>query len=203
MPGATPQYPPEFKTEAVGLVRSSGRSIPQIADELGISDNTLRNWVKRAEIDEGKREGLTTEEREELRKLRKEVKVLRQEREILRKAAVGSTGRCNTVGFSVLFGSEVWMWLIWVVRGYRQRARRSFGRGGRPESPLATSLGRFRSLLALSTGYSKPPVGSPRLSDADRGGRSLWQSGRRSLGDSRPEIRCALSRPGWAGLPRP
>lgn len=86
MPGATPRYPPEFKAEAVRLYRSSDRSIPKTARELGISPETLRNWVKQQEIDAGKREGLTTEEREELRKLRKEVKILRQEKEILRKA---------------------------------------------------------------------------------------------------------------------
>ena len=98
MPRTKPQYPPQFKAEAVQLVSSSGRSIPQIAKDLGISGTSLRNWVKQAQIDQGEREGLTTEERQELRKLRKENRVLRQEREILRKAAVGSTGERNGLG---------------------------------------------------------------------------------------------------------
>ena len=87
MPRTKPQYPPEFKAEAVELVHSSARSISQIAKDLGVSGTSLRNWVKQSQIDQGERQGLTTEERQELRKLRKENKVLRQEREILRKAA--------------------------------------------------------------------------------------------------------------------
>ena len=87
MPGTKPQYPPEFKAEAVRLVRSSGRSISQIAKEIGVSGNSLRTWVKQAEIDQGERQGFTTDEREELRRLRREVKVLRQERDFLKKAA--------------------------------------------------------------------------------------------------------------------
>ena len=82
-------YPPEFKQEAVRLVHSSDETypIPKIARDLGVSPEPLRNWVNQAEIDAGEREGLTTEEKEELRRLRREVKVLREEREILKKAA--------------------------------------------------------------------------------------------------------------------
>jgi transposase len=89
VPGATPRYTPEFRAEAVRLVRSAtDKPTSQIARELGVSDNALRTWVKQSKIDQGERDGLTTEEREELRRLRKENKVLRQEREILRKATV-------------------------------------------------------------------------------------------------------------------
>src|SRR5215203_5551516 len=82
------RYTEEFKAEAVQLARSSPeRSIRQLAYELGISDQTLRNWINQARIDRGEREGLTTQERQELRRLRKENRILREEREIVKKAA--------------------------------------------------------------------------------------------------------------------
>jgi transposase len=82
------RYTEEFKAEAVQLARSSPeRSIRKLAYELGITDQTLRNWIKQAQIDRGEREGLTTEEREELRRLRRENRILHEEREILKKAA--------------------------------------------------------------------------------------------------------------------
>lgn len=81
-------YPPEFRAEAVRLVRQSGKSIPGIARDLGVSDQSLRNWVRQADLDTGLRsDGLTTEEREELRRLRRENRILQEEREILKKAA--------------------------------------------------------------------------------------------------------------------
>jgi transposase len=87
MPPTKPPYPPEFRREAVQLTRTAERSIAQVARDLGVSNQTLRNWIKQADVDSGKREGLTTDEREELRRLRRENRTLLQEREILKKAA--------------------------------------------------------------------------------------------------------------------
>jgi transposase len=88
MPKSHPPYPPEFRAEAVRLVKSGGRDPEQLARDLGCSAQAIRNWVRQADLASGQRQdGLTTVEREELAQLRREVRVLREEREILRKAA--------------------------------------------------------------------------------------------------------------------
>jgi transposase len=89
MPRSRPPYPPEFRAEAVELIRSGSKTYSQLSRDVGVSDQTLRNWVRQADLDAGRRhDGLTSGEREELRRLRSENRTLRMERELLKKAAV-------------------------------------------------------------------------------------------------------------------
>ena len=88
MANTPPPYAPEFRAEAVRLVREGGRTPRQLAVDLGCSEEAIRNWLKQADLDAGRRsDGLTTAEREELRQLRRENRVLRMERDLLKKAA--------------------------------------------------------------------------------------------------------------------
>ena len=87
MPKSRPPYPPEFKRRLVEMVRA-GRNPEELAEKFEPTAQSIRNWVAQADRDAGHRQdGLTTDEREELRRLRRENKVLREEREILKKAA--------------------------------------------------------------------------------------------------------------------
>ena len=80
-------YPPEFRRRAVELARERLKPISQIAKDLGIAESCLRNWVNQADVDDGKKDGVTTEEQAEVARLRRENRVLRMERDILVKAA--------------------------------------------------------------------------------------------------------------------
>ena len=87
MPKSRPPYPPELRRRMVELVRS-GRSPESLAEEYEPSGESIRNWVKQADRDSGKRQdSLTTEEKDELARLRRENRTLREERAILAKAA--------------------------------------------------------------------------------------------------------------------
>ncbi len=87
MPRSHPPYPQEYRRQMLDLVRA-GRSPEELAREFEPTAQTIRNWLKQADLDEGRRhDGLTTVERQELARLRRENKKLKLEREILAKAA--------------------------------------------------------------------------------------------------------------------
>jgi transposase len=89
MPRLRRFFPPEYKAEVVELIRSTGKTVGQVARELDLTETAVRQWVRQADLDAGRRtDGLTTAERDELRRLRRENRELGEEREILRKAAV-------------------------------------------------------------------------------------------------------------------
>src|SRR3974377_1790056 len=76
----------EFKAEVVALVRQPGNSVASVARDLDLTETAVRAWVKQGDVDDGRRDGLTTAERDEVARLRKENRVLREERDILKRA---------------------------------------------------------------------------------------------------------------------
>jgi transposase len=97
MPGTHPSYPEEFRRRMVELVRA-GRSPQQLAKEFEPSAQAIRNWVKQADLDVGRRDvGLTSTERDELQRLRRENRRLKEEREILKKAAAWFARESNSI----------------------------------------------------------------------------------------------------------
>ena len=81
-------FPLEFRRDVVAVARRKEAPTSQIARDFGISESCLHRWVKRAEIEEGVREGLTLAEEAEIRELRKRDRLLEQENEVLRRAAI-------------------------------------------------------------------------------------------------------------------
>lgn len=88
MPRKRRSFTDEYKAEVVNLITEQGRPVGQVCQELGLTESSVRRWVQVAEIDAGRGpEGaLTTAEREELRRLRRELKEVRMERDLLKKA---------------------------------------------------------------------------------------------------------------------
>lgn len=181
MPKAPPPYPPEFREEAVRLTLTSGKRLAVLAKDLGISYETLRTWVKRHQVDAGNAPGLTTSEREELRKLRRENRILREEREILRKAAVDSTCQRN-MATEVSHGED----------GSAGDARRAQAGVVGPVACGGSVRSRWRwrnrrARCSRSCGITA--VSPQRRADGDRG-FCRWLSARRSLGGWRAASRC-------------
>ena len=82
------EFTAAYKTEVVELCRTSGKTVGAVARDLGLTATVVRRWVTQAEIDNGRRDGLSTSDRDEIARLRKEVRVLREERDILKRATV-------------------------------------------------------------------------------------------------------------------
>jgi transposase len=81
-------FTPEFKAQTVDLIRSSSKSVGEVCRDLDLTETAVRRWIAQADIDAGRRDGLTTAEREELTRLRRENRVLREERDILKKVGM-------------------------------------------------------------------------------------------------------------------
>ncbi len=83
----TKPYPQEFRDDVVAVARKGQAPLGQIAKDFGISEGSLLNWMKKADIEDGRRPGATEDERKELRESKKRIRLLEMENEVLRRAA--------------------------------------------------------------------------------------------------------------------
>jgi transposase len=167
VPRSRPPYPEEFRREALELLKLSDKPISRVAKDLGVSEQTLYVWRKQAEVDQGKREGLTSEEREELRRLRKEVRTLEMEKEILKKAAACSTRQCDALG--LVLEMEEW-WCLESGGSIRRLSAMSCGSAGGVVSRSAISAGRSIVRRGRSSARSQSVVALLRRHD----GAAAW-----------------------------
>ena len=121
----------EFKLEAVKMVKDRGVALKQAARDLDLNENMLRRWVR--EFSEDPQDafpgwGQMKPEEAEIARLQREVAKLKMERDILKKAAVSSTGHCNTISINV---ERSVAWQRWVDRGYLVRKKMSYGDVGK------------------------------------------------------------------------
>ncbi|MBA2756327.1 MAG: transposase [Chloroflexi bacterium] len=166
------KYPPEFREQAVELVRASDKTVAAVARELGINDTTLGNWVKADQAERGVPDAtgllpLTAAERAELTKLRRENAKLRVEREILKKAALESRGQCNTLDDSL--GGVAWPRSE--GRGCCRTGVSLSGRCGGSGSRSVRSPARWGHRRGRSSRSCCPTAGSIRLRNAGGPGR--------------------------------
>ncbi len=171
------RFTPEFKARSVELIEPSGKSIAEICRELDLSQSAVRRWVELARLDRGEKEGLSSDERAELARLRREVRTLAEEREILKKAAVGSARHGNT---SILMSQS--RGLGWHEHDgcIRPRSAGSCGSAGRPEnrlSDIARALDRAPGTIHCTL-RERGGVCPPERRRAQAGA-----SGRRARGD--------------------
>jgi len=177
MPRTHPPYAPEYRRRIIELARS-GRPIAQLAREFEASANVIRKWVKQSGLDDGLRsDGLTTAEREELNRLRRENRVLREEREILSKPRPGSRRRPAQCRHDVpivnanqaMYGVATMCRALAVsASGYYAWLKRPLSARARADAELMSRLTAIHDVAPSGTGHGGLDIG--RTYDQDTGG---------------------------------
>jgi transposase-like protein len=157
------KFTPEFKAETVKLVRESGKTVGEVALELDLTETALRHWVQQAEIDQGKgSEGaLTTAEKEELTRLRRENRTLRMERDFLKTGSL--VRQREQVVFGRIQAAAASLPIAMMCRLLRVSRAGFYAWRKRPESERARSDRELSVHIAAIHAESRRTYGSPRV----------------------------------------